>query len=514
MKKLQILFLILLFIGCNQKKNSITVPINKAKKIEKKVFFDSTKISEFFNKFPKLNIVEGDVTTYYKNKNYSYVWFNGSKINEQSQILKTQIDNISSEGLPDKNIYLQEFSNLLNVNKVSFPNIETELMLTTQYFKYAKRVWFGLSEKETKSINWNIHRKKLNFEILLDAIINGKLNFQNPPIYRQYSLLKKELINFQNIKQNGGFPKISAKIITLKIGDSSVAILNLKKWLLLSKDLPNAPLNNLFDSELETAIKKTQSRFGLKINGEITQSLINQMNISVDERIQQIALNMERCRWLPTGNKTDYLVINIPEYKLHAYENDKLIWSMNVVVGKSNHETVIFSNMIEYVVFSPYWNVPKGILKREILPGIARNRNYLRKHNMEWFNGNVRQKPGPENSLGLVKFLFPNNYDIYLHDTPTKSLFDNSNRANSHGCIRLENAEKMANYLLKNDPDWNADKIKLAMNDSIEKKVKLKKQEAVIIVYLTSWVNSYGYLNFRKDIYKRDKKLAKLILNN
>ena len=513
MKTLLIILYVLL-IGCNQKKNSNISFINKEFKIQNKEVFDSTKIASFFIKFPKLKIVESDVTSFYQNKKFTYVWFDGSKINQQAHVLITKIENITLDGLSDKNVYLSEFTNILKSKKEIFPDIETELMLSSQYFIYSKRVWSGLSEKISKSINWHLPRKKLNYNQLLDSIVSGNLILQSPPIYKQYSLLKKELINYQNIKLNIGFPLISKKSSTLKIGDTSVVLLNVKKWLLLSKDLQEVAINNVYDTNLQTAIKKIQSRFGQKINGEITTSLINQMNVSIDERIQQITLNMERCRWLPIGNKTDYLVINIPEYKLHAYEKDSLIWSMNVVVGKVNHKTVIFADKIEYVVFSPYWNIPKGILRKEVLPGIARNKNYLSNHNMEWFNGNVRQKPGPENSLGLVKFLFPNSYDIYLHDTPTKSLFDNSNRANSHGCIRLENAEKMANYLLKNDADWNADKIKLAMNDTIEKKVKVKKQQAVFIVYLTCFVASNGQLNFRKDIYNRDKKLTSMILNN
>lgn len=187
---------------------------------------------------------------------------------------------------------------------------------------------------------------------------------------------------------------------------------------------------------------------------------------------------------------------------------------MDAVVGKPLHKTVIFSGKIKYVVFSPYWNVPTSILQHEVLPGIRHDKNYLARHHMEWSNGQVRQKSGPGNALGLVKFLFPNEYNIYLHDTPSKSLFGESTRAFSHGCIRLSDAEKLANYLLKNDTTWTAQKINAAMHLGREEFVTLKKSETVFIVYFTAWVDSSGQLNFRKDLYERDKRLAAMLLEN
>ncbi|HTD93164.1 MAG TPA: L,D-transpeptidase family protein, partial [Chitinophagaceae bacterium] len=161
-----------------------------------------------------------------------------------------------------------------------------------------------------------------------------------------------------------------------------------------------------------------------------------------------------------------------------------------------------------YIVFSPYWNVPPSIIKNEVVPGIKKNKNYLANHNMEWNNGAVRQKPGPANSLGLVKFLFPNSYNIYLHDTPSKSLFSETNRAFSHGCIRLSEPKKMATYLLRKDPAWTNEKITKAMNSGTEKYVTLNPTIPVFIGYFTAWVDSEGRLNFRDDIYGHDKKMA------
>ncbi|HRH60705.1 MAG TPA: L,D-transpeptidase family protein, partial [Chitinophagaceae bacterium] len=200
------------------------------------------------------------------------------------------------------------------------------------------------------------------------------------------------------------------------------------------------------------------------------------------------------------------------EYKLHAYENDSLVWSMNVVVGTTANKTTIFNGNLKYVVFSPYWNVPPSIIQKEILPGIKRNKNYLEQHNMEWNGGSVRQKPGLNNSLGLVKFLFPNSYNIYLHDTPAKSLFGEDKRAFSHGCIRLNEPQKLAEYLLRNDTAWTTEKIVKAMKSGKEQYVTLKNPVPVFIAYFTAFVDRKGRLNFRSDVYGRDSRLAKMIL--
>jgi murein L,D-transpeptidase YcbB/YkuD len=236
------------------------------------------------------------------------------------------------------------------------------------------------------------------------------------------------------------------------------------------------------------------------------------MNDPLEKRIQQIIVNMERSRWVPVKLSNNYLVVNIPEYKLHVYENDSVAWSMNVVVGKDQHKTVIFNGDLKYVVFSPYWNIPTSILRKEILPALKRNRNYLSRHNMEWHNGGVRQKPGPNNSLGLVKFLFPNSHNIYLHDSPAKSLFQETDRAFSHGCIRLAEPKKLAMYLLRNDSSWTEEKITGAMEGRVEKYVTLRQPVPVFISYFTAWVDKLGKVNFRKDIYKRDERLAQMII--
>jgi murein L,D-transpeptidase YcbB/YkuD len=198
---------------------------------------------------------------------------------------------------------------------------------------------------------------------------------------------------------------------------------------------------------------------------------------------------------------------------MHVYDSGKLYFDMNVIVGSAANSSVIFSGKLKYVVFSPYWNLPESIVQKEVMPSIRKNKNYIAKNNMEitGYSGKtpiVRQKPGRGNSLGLVKFLFPNNYNIYLHDTPNRELFSQSSRGLSHGCIRIADPKKFAAYLLRSDTSWTSQSIDEAMHLSKEKWVTIKKPVPVFLVYFTSWVDQAGALNFRKDIYRHDEKMG------
>ena len=266
------------------------------------------------------------------------------------------------------------------------------------------------------------------------------------------------------IAKQGGWPQINTSKKTLKKGISAPEIAVIKKRLQLSNDMPAIDTSQVFNDTLELAVRNFQERHGYKPTGIITDPLIKDMNVPAIKRLQQILMNMDRMRWLanqPTGNM---IVVNIPEFILHVYEGSRKVFDIVVVVGKEGHNTMMFNGDLNQVVFSPYWNVPSSIVQKEILPEMDKNGNYLAKENME-ITGNegglpvIRQKPGGKNALGKVKFLFPNSFNIYFHDTPAKSLFNKDKRAYSHGCIRLKEPVKLANYVLRNQPEWTPEKI-------------------------------------------------------
>jgi len=273
-----------------------------------------------------------------------------------------------------------------------------------------------------------------------------------------------------------------------------------------------------------------QAHHGIKATGKIDAATRAAMAVPLENRINQVRVNLERWRWMPDDLGSRHLLVNIPYYHLMARENGAIVKDIRVVVGKSGHETPIFSDEMETVVFSPYWNIPDTIVEGETAPAQVKDPRYLARNNIEilrrsdsgaeaidpstvdWDDAQAlaqlafRQRPGPRNALGHVKFLFPNTHNVYLHDTPADALFERTGRAFSHGCVRVEEPEALAQYLLRDDPAWDLASIRAAMNTGIEKHVRLTTTIPVHIVYFTAWVDDAKGLHFTPDVYGYDKK--------
>lgn len=327
----------------------------------------------------------------------------------------------------------------------------------------------------------------------------------------QSKLLQSQLNRYYEIARSGGWGKIMLGKKYYMRGESAEAVRQVKKRLQATGDYDASDNTTLFTDELANAVRKVRKRLGLPVIGSVDAPLVKALNVPVEKRIAQLQSNIQRLESLKISSKGTQLVANIPEYKLHVYENGNEVMNMDIVVGKSSTKTAAFYDQMSHIVFSPYWNVPSSIVRNEILPAMRSNKNYLRNNGYEVVGRegglpSIRQKPGANNSLGRVKFLFPNSHNIYFHDTPAKSLFKMESRAFSHGCVRLSEPEELANYLLRNDPSWSAGKINKAMHNTKEQWVKLSKPVPVAIVYFTAWVDEDGQLNFRDDIYGRDKK--------
>ena len=486
------------------------------------LFLDSAGLEAFILREQLHDSMATRMRNFYKGRNYEYAWFFRDGIaHYASTFLHLQNDYMNYAR--DSSIYNPALSSLeaaLSDTTQYHPDDTTrqnnELHLTRQFFRYARVAYSGRRDINTKDLNWFIPRKKIDMIGLLYSMLvhKGENLTQYEPVNQQYNLLKEHLLKYYAIEKGDGWTPIEAGKKSLREGDSSITVAQLKKRLRLYGDYEDADSSHVFTPALTEAIRGYQRRYGLKDDGVAGPALIKEMNQPVENRIRQILINMERMRWIPAQPKGDFLLVNIPEFRLHVYEDGAYKWNMGVVVGTAAHSTVIFNGDMKYIVFSPYWNVPPGILKNEVLPGIKKNPNYLTRHNMEWNGGAVRQKPGPSNSLGLVKFLFPNSYNIYLHDTPPKNLFNESKRAFSHGCIRLSEQKKLAEYLLRDDSTWTSDKITKAMNAGKERYVTLKQTIPVFIGYFTAWVDRDGKLNFRDDIYGHDAKMARQLFAN
>ena len=477
------------------------------------LFFDSLRLEKLITERKVPDSVAKRLRNFYNSRNYQYAWFTNEGFNEQAQIFwNLQSDYLRYSG--DSLLYNPALQHLMDSAETTDYQIQlpdslrfaTEMQLTRQFVRYARRAYQGNIEIGNKHLDWFIPRKRLNIVAVLDSFLKNKEPYE--PVNAQYGLLKKFLLRYYDMQQHGGWPAINSTAKKFQLGDSMPAIASIKKRLFTTGDYTLPDTSYLFTDSLKAAVQRFQKRYGLNEDGVIGGGTLKALNEPIEQRIRQILINMERMRWIPAQPPGDFILVNIPQFRLLVFEQGKPAFAMNIVVGKEQHETVIFTGTIKYVVFSPYWNVPPSILKNEIAPAMRRDPAYLAKHNMERNGNGVRQKPGPGNALGKVKFLFPNSYNIYLHDSPAKSLFGETKRTFSHGCIRVAEPEKLANWILRKQPAWTAQRINTAMNANKEQYVTVTNPISVFIGYFTAYVDTNGQLNFRNDIYGHDKKLA------
>lgn len=478
----KIIFPLLLLVSitlscCGQKPTKKSTTDNLAKDWDKtipgnfsgqsKITFDSLQIKFFIKRFPDLKAQEDKIRKFYALRKYAYAWYDHGQMIEQAGNLSNRVLNLKNDGIYQTVPYAQLLDSLFSEDKNnSKPDVTLEIMLTAQYFVFSSLAWEGMDKTVSTDARWFLPRKKVAYDQYLDSLLKepSKQFSEDEPVYRQYELLRKYLAKYRKLDAEGIWPTIETPKAPFKPGDTSIVLASIKRRLFKLEDFKGDTLSRTFDTNFQTALKYFQERHGLTIDGLPNKSTMTELNVPIISRIKQILVNMERSRWLPVRLNTDYVSVNIPEFKLHVYHADSLLWSCSAVVGKTVHPTTVFYGEIKYVVFSPYWNVPDAIVRNEIIPGIKRNTGYLNDHHMEIIGRHgdlpaVRQKPGPDNSLGLVKFLFPNSYNIYLHDTPSKSLFGETKRAFSHGCIRIEEPAKLADFLLKDKAVWGMEKI-------------------------------------------------------
>lgn len=484
------------------------------------VKIDSTVISRFFKTYPNLKKYKSDVHLLYKKRDYNSIWIDGKGVIEFANLLYSKVNQLEEEGLLSRFTYKERTDLIFNKKAPNnLTTIETELLLSAMYIFYAKKVYKGIDIEKIREIGWFLPTKNLSYATLLNSLLADPelLDKNEKQLFSQYYKLRTVLKKYRQIEQNGDWNLIvrDSAIREYKPGDNSKTIGQIRQRLAVTGDLEKDSKSNLYDEELRAGIMNFKNRNGYKSDHIITSSHIQRMNIPIENYIKTIMVNMERCRWItPELTKAEeYIIINIPSFKLIYKRNGKTELESNVFVGGTMNETVIFSSNISHLIFSPYWNIPTSIVQSEIKTAMDRDKNYLADNDMEWNKGRVRQKPGPKNPLGKVKFIFPSASDIYLHDSPAQSLFESEYRAYSHGCINVNKAQELAYLILKNDQDWPVDRIKKAMDSGKETKCILKKKIPVHIGYFTAWVNDSGEICFFNDIYQRDDRLAELLFS-
>lgn len=530
MRKIYFLIIACIFISC--KKETKVIPVKKTTppptiilSDERKVSIDTALISTFKSK---------TLQEFYNSSNNQTVWGN---LKKRSYVL-SQVKNCEKLGLnPDdyKSETLEKYEK--RISKLNDKELATyDILLTYNFELYLNHLHKGKLDPKKMYTDWDLTEKKLDVNsILIKAFNQNKLdsiveNIQ--PKSDTYKQLLKALEIIDTFPEDDiGMIKVDSLTKKISLNDANAALINIKKRLLFWGDMSGKDsLTTIYNQKTFESVKRFQERHGLAADGVIGQGTISALNYSKEKRKQQIIANLERWRWYSHDIAENYFIINISNYSLNVVESQDTILSRNIVVGTSKRKTPIITSVLKTVVFNPTWTVPPTILKEDVVPAMKRNRNYLKNKNITIYDtmgnevdpgkwnenkpGNYKyvQSPGYNNSLGLMKILFPNHYSVYLHDTNHRNIFGRNNRSLSSGCVRIENPLELAEHILNDSisTNWPKEKIDSIIETKITTNIKIRKKYALYQWYWTAW-SKKNQLIFRADIYNLDSDLyAKL----
>jgi L,D-transpeptidase YcbB len=486
----------------------------------------------------------------YEDRQYRPLWVGVHGVPERTKALIANLCDAEREGLRSADYRLGELRNTVERLRPSLDKQRPEafavldLELTRRFLEYGADLLEGRLDPKAVASGWHIRAPRSSIDSTLRLAVQAQ-EFHDmvaPLRPRQpgYAQLVKALAGYREILRQGGWPEVPGRN-SLRRGDRGARVAVLRRRLWITGDLDGSPKGKpVYDRAIAKAVARFQERHGIPSDGIVGAATLAVLNVPVEVRIRQIQLNLERYRWLPTEFERRYIYVNIPDYELSAYDRGKPVLTMRTVVGgEYDNATPVFADSMTFVVFRPAWNVPQRILAREIIPKIRKRRSYLVKNDLEVLDAKreslvlnprrikwsrvditkirVRQKGGsPTNPLGLVKFMFPNQFAVYLHDTPTRQLFTRPKRTLSHGCVWVEKPVELADYVLAGQDDWDEKRIREAMEteDSAGKSggvdghtVTLERPVPVYIVYLTAFVRD-GDLNFRRDPYGKAREVV------
>ena len=478
---------------------------------------------------------------FYVRRGYRPAWSDEAGPNRLAEALVEALRRADLEGLRPEDYHLTTIVTLLGAVRrdaagghLTDPDrsAELDLLLTDAFLLYGSHLLAGRVDPENLQPRWNANPRGVDLAAILEHALDSRNVVRAlqrlAPTHEGYVRLRAGLAQAHAFAAAGGWEPLPPGAALTK-GDSGPPVAALRDRLRRGGDL-DAGEGREFDDAVQRALREFQHRHGLEPDGILTPATRAELNVSAQARVRQIELNLERWRWLPKELGRRRILVNIAAYELEVVEDEEVVLAMRVVVGRRYRRTPVFSDTVRYLVLNPNWHVPRNIAVQDLLPKIQRDPSYVQRYQMhvfdetgaeidpaavDWasqtpdsFPFRLTQKPGPLNALGRVKFMFPNRYDVYLHDTPSRDLFEETRRDFSSGCIRVEQPIELAEYLLKKNRGWKRDAILRTLEQGTARTVPLERRMPIHLLYWTAWVNDDGAVQFRPDIHNLDPPLA------
>ncbi len=466
----------------------------------------------------------------YEKYNYQPIWTNPASVRQLIDAIKDSYN----DGLTPEDYHLsliQQLQRELVAKPDPAKQAELDVVLTDSLVRLGYHLVIGKVDPVSLDSSWNMDRTlKLDPMLEMSAAIDnaqvtGLVDSFRPQV-DLYRGLKRALANYRKIEAKGGWPQVPAGE-TLKPGMNTTRVITLRQRLVITSDMPDVNMESaLYDAAVEAGVKKFQQRHGFEVDGVVGKATLAAMNVPVKARIDQIRVNLDRARWVLHDLPQEYVVVDIAGFNVRYISNGGESWRTLAIVGKAYRKTPVFRSHIRYIIFNPTWTIPPTILRKDILPKVKHDPEYLQNNNMvvldqqgeqinpttiDWhqypnerFPYLIRQLSGPNNTLGRVKFMFPNKHIVYLHDTSNKSKFKKTKRTFSSGCIRIQDPLDFAELLLANKPGWDRAKIDAIVDSSEITHVNLAKPLTVMLLYWTAEMDNEHGVVFRQDIYDRD----------
>jgi murein L,D-transpeptidase YcbB/YkuD len=496
-------------------------------------------------RWPKFSGYKADVAKFYASTGYKLVWVRDGAATAQAQAIVKALQDAGAKGLEPEDYDGSRWGARLAGLRAEDDLVRFDLALTVSVMRYASDLHAGQVNPKVFCFGFDVDQKRFDLAGLLSQRLINAADIpaamaQVEPPFDGYRRAEKALLAYQALAKEDDRELLPDSKKPVEPGDSYPGVARLERLLRRLGDLPPdakvPPDSHVYEGVLVDALKHFQERHGIDPDGRIGKSTLKQLNVPLSQRVRQLQIALERWRWVPDSFEQPPIVVNIPEFRLRAYnQRYQIELEMKVVVGGAfRHQTPLFFNNMHYVIFRPYWNVPVSIQKDELLPKLAKDPAYLAKNEYEVVDSHnkvvagdtvtpevlaqlrsrklsIRQVPGQKNALGFVKFIFPNEYDVYLHGTPMRGLFSRARRDFSHGCIRVEKPEQLALWVLRDQPRWDLNRIRKAENGAAPLQVDLSTPIPVLIAYSTAVVKENGEVCFFEDIYGHDTSLDEVL---